>query len=70
MAADGFLYNMVRIMMGTLLEVAQGKRTPQDIEHILKAKDRAAAGPTAPACGLYLNRVFYPDDIELDETKG
>lgn len=69
-AADGFLYNMVRILTGTLLEVAQGKRTPQEIEHILKAKDRAAAGPTAPACGLYLNRVFYPDDIELDETKG
>ena len=58
-AADGFLYNMVRIMVGTLLRVQQGKFTPEDIPGILEAKDRKAAGPTAPACGLYLNRVFY-----------
>ncbi len=58
-AADGFLYNMVRIMAGTLLRVQQGKLTPEDIPTILAAKDRSAAGPTAPACGLYLNRVFY-----------
>ena len=58
-AADGFLYNMVRIMVGTLLRVQQGKFTPVDIPGILEAKDRKAAGPTAPACGLYLNRVFY-----------
>ena len=58
-AADGFLYNMVRIMVGTLLRVQQGKLTPEDIPGILEAKDRKAAGPTAPACGLYLNRVFY-----------
>ena len=58
-AADGFLYNMVRIMVGTLLRVQQGKFTPQDIPGILRARDRKAAGPTAPACGLYLNRVFY-----------
>ena len=57
--ADGFLYNMVRIMVGTLLRVQQGKFTPQDIPGILRARDRKAAGPTAPACGLYLNRVFY-----------
>ena len=58
-AADGFLYNMVRIMVGTLLRVQQGKFAPEDIPGILQAKDRKAAGPTAPACGLYLNRVFY-----------
>ena len=58
-AADGFLYNMVRIMVGTLLRVQQGKLAPEDIPGILQAKDRKAAGPTAPACGLYLNRVFY-----------
>lgn len=58
-AADGFLYNMVRIMVGTLLRVQQGKFAPGDIPAILEAKDRKAAGPTAPAQGLYLNRVFY-----------
>ncbi len=58
-AADGFLYNMVRIMVGTLLRVQQGKFTPDQIPAILAAQDRKAAGPTAPACGLYLNRVFY-----------
>ncbi|MBC8534132.1 tRNA pseudouridine(38-40) synthase TruA [Yeguia hominis] len=58
-SADGFLYNMVRIMTGTLLRVAQGKISPEDLPQILAAKDRKAAGPTAPACGLYLNKVFY-----------
>ena len=58
-AADGFLYNMVRIMVGTLLRVQQGKFSPEDIPGIIAAKDRKAAGPTAPACGMYLNRVFY-----------
>ena len=58
-AADGFLYNMVRIMVGTLLRVQQGKFAPEDIPGILAAKDRGRAGPTAPACGLYLNHVYY-----------
>lgn len=58
-AADGFLYNMVRIMTGTLLRVQQGKFSSEDIPNIIAAKNRAAAGPTAPACGLYLNKVFY-----------
>ena len=57
--ADGFLYNMVRIMVGTLLRVAQGKFKEEDIKKIIEAKDRAKAGPTAPACGLYLNKVNY-----------
>ena len=58
-AADGFLYNMVRIMAGTLLRVAQKKFVPEDIPRILEAKDRGMAGPTAPPWGLYLNRVEY-----------
>ena len=58
--ADGFLYNMVRIMVGTLLRIAQGKIPPDGIPAIIEKKDRQFAGPTAPACGLYLNRVFYP----------
>ncbi len=57
--ADGFLYNMVRIMTGTLLRVAQGKIAPDEIPEIIEKKDRKFAGPTAPACGLYLNKVFY-----------
>lgn len=58
-AADGFLYNMVRIMAGTLLEVAQGKIDPDDIPAITASRDRTCAGMTAPACGLYLNSVKY-----------
>lgn len=57
--ADGFLYNMVRIMVGTLLRVAQGKIEENEISDIIKAENRKQAGPTAPACGLYLNRVNY-----------
>lgn len=56
---DGFLYNMVRIMAGTLLCVNEGKISPDDIEGIILAKNRCLAGRTAKAHGLYLNRVFY-----------
>lgn len=58
-AADGFLYNMVRILVGTLLAVSAGKLTPGEIPAILDARDRARAGETAPACGLYLEKVSY-----------
>lgn len=58
-AADGFLYNMVRIMVGTLLAVNQGRIPENKIAGIIAAENRKAAGPTAPACGLYLNKVFY-----------
>lgn len=69
-AGDGFLYNMVRILVGTMLRVAQGKMQPDDMPGILQAKDRRAAGPTAPACGLYLNRVFYdPADLALSSEQ-
>jgi len=57
--ADGFLYNMVRIMVGTLLRVSQNKIQSDNIINIIEAKNRKYAGPTAPACGLYLNKVFY-----------
>ena len=57
--ADGFLYNMVRMMTGTVLAVNQGRINPEDIPQIIEKKDRSAAGPTAPACGLYLNHVYY-----------
>lgn len=58
-AGNGFLYNMVRILMGTLIEVGLGKRKPESMKEILEAKDRQAAGPTAPACGLFLTAVMY-----------
>jgi tRNA pseudouridine38-40 synthase len=59
--ADGFLYNMVRIMVGTLAEVAEGRMTPESIPARLDSLDRGSFGRTAPAEGLYLNRVFYND---------
>ncbi|MDE7018188.1 MAG: tRNA pseudouridine(38-40) synthase TruA [Lachnospiraceae bacterium] len=55
----GFLYNMVRIIAGTLMEVGRGHLPAQDIERILEAKDRSAAGPTAPACGLTLVKYEF-----------
>ena len=58
MAADGFLYNMVRITVGTLIEVSEGKISPDGIDKIINSKDRTLAGRTAPPEGLYLGRVF------------
>ena len=57
---DGFLYHMVRILTGTLLEVGVGKRAPGEMAAILAARDRSAAGPTAPPQGLTLMEVEYP----------
>lgn len=57
--ADGFLYNMVRIIVGTLTEVAFGRISPDDIPDIISACDRSRAGMTAPPDGLFLNKVFY-----------
>lgn len=56
---NGFLYNMVRIITGTLIEVGWGKRTPESVGEILEAKDRALAGPTAPPEGLTLMQIEY-----------
>jgi len=57
--ADGFLYNMVRNIVGTLIEIGRGKFSPGSMRKILKAKDRKVAGPTVPAKGLFLMRVKY-----------
>ena len=58
-SADGFLYNMVRILTGTLIDVGLGKIDPDEIPTITASRDRSRAGMTVPACGLYLNRVLY-----------
>ena len=62
--ADGFLYNMVRIMAGTLLSVGQNKMELFDVKKAVMGKDRSLAGVTAAACGLYLNRVEYKKSVE------
>ena len=56
---NGFLYNMVRIIAGTLMEVGQGKRAPEEMQDILAACNRQAAGPTAPAHGLMLMKYEF-----------
>lgn len=56
---NGFLYNMVRIMVGTLLKVGKGELSPEDVSGILELRKRSEAGPTAPAQGLRLERVEY-----------
>lgn len=58
-SGDGFLYNMVRIIVGTLVDVSDGKINPDSALCILEAKDRNRAGLTAPPQGLFLNKVFY-----------
>ena len=58
-SADGFLYNMVRIIVGTLLEIGVGKIKVSDVDEIINSKNRESAGFTVPAHGLYLNEVFY-----------
>jgi tRNA pseudouridine38-40 synthase len=62
--ADGFLHRMVRTIVGTLLECASGKRDPQSMGGVLAARDRAAAGMTAPPHGLYLAGVRYRDGFD------
>jgi tRNA pseudouridine38-40 synthase len=57
--ADGFLYNMVRAIAGTLIDVGRGYHPEGHVEEILHARDRTRAGPTAPARGLFLVRVTY-----------
>jgi tRNA pseudouridine38-40 synthase len=60
---DGFLYNMVRAIAGTLIDVGLHRYGPERVAEILAARDRSAAGATAPACGLYLVRVLYPREL-------
>ncbi len=61
--ADGFLYNMVRAMVGTCVYASEGKLSPGDLPGIMEARDRTAAGPTAPPGGLYMSDLWYEEDI-------
>ena len=58
-AADGFLYNMVRIIVGTLIDVSNSRIKLSELHEIIESRDRSRAGATAPAEGLYLNRVIF-----------
>jgi len=58
-SADGFLYNMVRIIAGTLVDIGHGKIAAEDMKQIIEATDRTKAGHTAPPYGLYLAEVYY-----------
>lgn len=69
-SGNGFLHNMVRILVGTLIYLNEGKRSEADILESLKTGERETAGKTIPPCGLYLNRVFYNEsDIPIIERK-
>src|SRR6202011_146597 len=68
--ADGFLYNMVRAIAGTLINVGRGYWPPSQVEEILRAEDRRQAGPTAPAAGLFLMRVTYEEEIPGSFSSG
>ena len=61
--ADGFLYNMVRAMVGTCIYAAEGKLSPADIPDILSSRNRTLAGPTAPPDGLYMTNLWYEEDV-------
>jgi tRNA pseudouridine38-40 synthase len=61
-AANAFLYRMVRNIVGTLVRVGQGELSPEGVAGLLRSKDRAASGPPAPSCGLCLVKVAYPED--------
>ena len=64
--AGGFLYKMVRLMVGTLLDVGRGKLSPDQVKEILEAGERGQGGSTVPPQGLYLARVYYPGEETRD----
>lgn len=66
---DGFLYNMVRIIAGTLVEAGQGKIRPQEISAIIESKERQRAGHTAPPEGLYLVEIYYGEFYEREAER-
>lgn len=68
MTGNGFLYNMVRIVVGTLIETGLGKRSPESVAEILEAGNRQKAGYTAPPEGLFLEKVFYPEKAFCPEN--
>ena len=61
--ANGFLYNMVRAMAGTIVYAAEGKLSPEDIPAILASGNRTLAGPTVPPGGLYMTNLWYDEDV-------
>ncbi len=63
-SGSGFLYNMVRIIAGTLLQIGSGIRPPEDMERILRSRDRKNAGPVAGACGLTLLSIEFEKELE------
>lgn len=68
-AADHFVYNMVRIIAGTLIEIGLGKKAPESLAIALEAKDRSLAGTTAPSRGLTLQSVTYPEKYNLFQAR-
>lgn len=64
--ANGFLYNMVRAMVGTILYAAEGKLTTEKISDILIRGNRTEAGPTVPPDGLYMTKLWYQEPVGLD----
>ena len=68
-SGNGFLYNMVRIIVGTLVEVGLGKREPRELAAIIESGERQKAGHTAPAAGLYLVEVYYEEQREREAEK-
>lgn len=62
-SANGFLYNMVRAMVGTVVYAAEGKLAPEDIPDILASGNRTLAGPTVPPGGLYMTKLWYDEDV-------
>lgn len=65
-AADRFLRNMVRAIVGTCLDIGYGKKEVADLHAIIKSKNRSEAGASAPAHGLYLTKVVYPESIRIE----
>ena len=61
--ADRFLRNMVRAIVGTLLEIGLGKKSPEVIRAIIESKNRSMAGASVPAKGLYLTKIRYPEKL-------
>jgi tRNA pseudouridine38-40 synthase len=66
--ADRFLHHMVRFLIGTMIEIAAGRRPPDDLDALLNAPDNSATSPPAPAHGLFLDAVRYPDELYMTDS--
>lgn len=66
--ADGFLYNMVRAIVGTLMEIGRGRQSPESLGEVIRSMDRAQAGMTAMPNGLYLVSVDYPEELLIKSS--